>query len=349
MPPATQKAFQLHEDWTFKLDEIPVPSPGKGQILVKVQSVGLNPADWKIPRFKVMVERFPAVIGSDIAGDVAAVGEDVDDFKVGDRVFHMSDDWQNQGAFQNYVLVHHARVAKIPSNITYDEAATLPLAVSTAVSGLYAALPHGIALTPPTSAEGYGKYAGNAILVLGGASAVGQATIQFARLSGFSPIFTTASLKNTEALKKLGATHVLSRDLSSSEVIAEISKITSKPVEYVYDAVVYEDTQKLAVDVVAQSPKGGLIALATPQAVVTAPNDNVKIATIFAGNLPYNLELFEAVYHDHLSEWVEKGLILPNRLEVLPGGLKGIESGLERLEADQVSRLKLIIRPQETV
>jgi len=86
MTTRTQKALLLKETWEFKVEEIPIPIPGHGKILVKIQSAALNPADWKIPRFKVMITDFPAVLGSDIAGNVEAVGEGVDDFKVGDRV-----------------------------------------------------------------------------------------------------------------------------------------------------------------------------------------------------------------------------------------------------------------------
>ncbi|KAF4614445.1 hypothetical protein D9613_002495 [Agrocybe pediades] len=370
MSPTTQKAFQLHETWEYVVDEIPVPTPGKGQILVKVKAAALNPADWKVRKFqaKILFETFPAILGSDIAGDVEAVGEGVDDFKVGDRVFYVAENWQDKGGYQQYAIANHELVAKIPHNVSYDEVATLPLALATAYSGLYAAFPHGIGLTPPAVSEGYGKYSDNGILVLGGASTVGQAgaryiqnssasipltpspnhaVLQFARLSGLSPIITTASLKNTAALKKLGATHVISRDLSTEEVLAEISKITPKPVEYTFDAVIYESTQQLAVDVVAHAPNGGTAAIATYRINVKVPSDKVKVAKVFGGVTPFNYELFKTLYHDTLHGWVEKGLIIPNRVEVLPGGLSGIDNGLKRLEADEVSRLKLVVRPHE--
>ncbi|KAF9562755.1 medium-chain dehydrogenase/reductase like protein [Agrocybe pediades] len=343
------EAYRLHETWEYVVDEIPVPTPGKGQILVKVKAAALNPADWKVRKLqaKILFETFPAILGSDIAGDVEAVGEGVDDFKVGDRVFYVAENWKDKGGYQQYAIANHELVAKIPHNVSYDEVATLPLALATAYSGLYAAFPHGIGLTPPAVAEGYGKYSGNGILVLGGASTVGQAVLQFARLSGFSPIITTASLKNTAALKKLGATHVISRDLSTEEVLAEISKITPKPVEYTFDAVIYESTQQLAVGVVAHAPNGGTAAIATYRINVKVPSDKVKVAKVFGGVTPFNYELFKTLYHDTLHGWVEKGLIIPNRVEVLPGGLSGIDNGLKRLEADEVSRLKLVVRPHE--
>jgi len=123
-------------------------------------------------------------------------------------------------------------------------------------------------------------------------------------------------VKNELSLKQLGATHVLSRDLSTPEVIAEIKKITPKPIEYAYDAVVYDSTQQLAVDIVSLSPKGGHVALATPYATITSANENVKIAKIFGGATPYNDELFKTLYHDKLYEWVEKGFIIVSRYSI---------------------------------
>lgn len=97
-------------------------------------------------------------------------------------------------------------MAKIPSNISFEEAASLPTGIAEAVVGLYSAKPNGAGFTIPLEPEERGKLAGKPLLILGGAGSVGQAVIQFARLFGFSPIFTTASFKNEEYLKSLGAT-----------------------------------------------------------------------------------------------------------------------------------------------
>jgi len=71
----------------YHLDEIPIPSPGKNEILVKIIAVGLNPADWKMPKYDVLIPKeYPAIIGQDVAGDVENVGEDVESFQKGDRV-----------------------------------------------------------------------------------------------------------------------------------------------------------------------------------------------------------------------------------------------------------------------
>ena len=65
----------------------PVPSPGPDEVLVKVHSVALNPADWKIQKYGVIVNTFPAVLGVDIAGEVVKLGDGVEGLRVGDRVY----------------------------------------------------------------------------------------------------------------------------------------------------------------------------------------------------------------------------------------------------------------------
>ena len=88
MAPTTQKALVLpHKFGEFMLETAwPVPKLPAGKLLIKVESVGLTPADWKIQRYGIIVDAFPAVIGLNIAGDVVEVGEGVTGFKIGDRV-----------------------------------------------------------------------------------------------------------------------------------------------------------------------------------------------------------------------------------------------------------------------
>lgn len=86
MVQSTQKALLLDAKLgNFVVNSIPVPKPGRGEILVKVKAAALNPADWKAHKGLVAV-KFPAILGADISGDVEELGEDVTDFKNGDRV-----------------------------------------------------------------------------------------------------------------------------------------------------------------------------------------------------------------------------------------------------------------------
>ena len=87
MASSTQKALLLNEKFAnLVVDIIPIPKPGPKDILVKVQAAALNPVDWKIQKYGIFVEKFLAILGTDISGDVEEIGGDVTDFKKGDRV-----------------------------------------------------------------------------------------------------------------------------------------------------------------------------------------------------------------------------------------------------------------------
>ena len=87
MAPLTQKALILDAKLgNFSVDTAPVPKPGSGEILIKVKTAALNPVDWKVQKYGYLVEKFPAILGTDIAGDVEEIGEGVTEFQKGDRV-----------------------------------------------------------------------------------------------------------------------------------------------------------------------------------------------------------------------------------------------------------------------
>lgn len=143
-----------------------------------------------------------------------AIGEGVARFAVGDRVMHQGFFNRRMATFQQYTTVPQDLAAKIPPNLSFDEAATIPLTMATAALGLYNKRiePYGgCGLYPPWEEGGRGKYARQPLFVTGGSSSLGQHVIQFAKLSGFSPIITTASPRHIAHLQALGATHVIDR------------------------------------------------------------------------------------------------------------------------------------------
>jgi len=84
----TQKAFFIDKKFgDFIIATTDVPKPGPGEVLIKVLSTSLNPVDWKIQKHDIFVECYPAILGSDVAGDIEEIGEGVMKFKKGDRVY----------------------------------------------------------------------------------------------------------------------------------------------------------------------------------------------------------------------------------------------------------------------
>ncbi|KAI0649514.1 GroES-like protein [Trametes meyenii] len=334
-------------EWIVNND-FPVPTPGPKDVLVKIVATALNPVDRKIPKYGMIIENFPYVGGTYAAGTVEEVGAEVTNFARGDKIFYQGWFDNPRATFQQYGIVPAEVVAKILDNITFEQAASVPLSLSTVATGLYNHDPkaRSVGFTAPWEEAGSTSFSGKPAFIIGGSSSVGQYAIQFAKLSGFSPIIATASLHNEALLKSLGATHVIDRKLSHDEIVREVSKIVAgKPVEYAYDAISLADTEPIAYDVLAP---GGSPLLVLPDVIPAEKkkeDDNKKIVVVF-GNVqtPENRQLGVDLYR-HLTEYLEKGLIVPNRIEVLPNGLAGIPEGLERLKADKVSAAKLVGRP----
>ncbi|KAF7789616.1 hypothetical protein EIP86_000562 [Pleurotus ostreatoroseus] len=347
--PDKQKALWLPKaQGQYTIGEADIPKPGPGEVLICEQAVGLNFVDHLVQKVGIFVKEYPVISGFEGAGVVIGVGEGVRDVSVGDRVFHPSIIGNAYGGFKQYSTIPADLVAKLPRNLSYDRAAAIPLAFNTAALGLYApsAERGGAALTPFWEPEGLRKYAGQPILVLGGSSSVGQFAIQLAKLSGFSPIITTASLKHAEFLKGLGATHVLDRSLPAASIQSELGKITSEPFKVIYDAVSYEDTQNIGYDLLASG--GTLIIDTSPKIAESKRSADKNIAFILADPTIPDRRKLTADLYKHVPAYFASEDLKPNHIEVLPNGLAGIPDGIERLAKGEVSGLKLIARPQET-
>ncbi|PCH39340.1 GroES-like protein [Wolfiporia cocos MD-104 SS10] len=350
-----QKALVLpSRRGSFVLSSIPIPRPQKGQLLLKVHACALNPVDWKIQTRGIIVQDFPIVLGTDISGTVEAIGDGVEGFSVGDRVLTQGVFDNNCGGFQQYTLANADITAK-ETNISFEQASTIPVGLGTAALGLYTeSIPKDIdplergsvGLFPPWEEGGRNKYAGKSVLIFGASSSVGQYALQLAKLSGFSPIITTASLHNTAFLQSLGATHVVDRHLSFAELQSSIRQITSKPLEVIFDAISLPETQNAAYELL--SP-GGCLAIVLFSSINSANEGGKRIVKVFGQvNFPPENRKVGSALYKRLTRLLEEGAIQPNRVEVLPRGLEGIVGGLDRLKNDAVSGVKLVARPQET-
>lgn len=171
--------------------DLPVPEPGPGEVLVKNLAVAVNPVDAKIRAAGrwAGVEP-PFVLGYDAAGVVAKVGPGVKDLKEGDEVYYTPEIFGNpHGTYAEYTPVPAGIVAKKPGNLSFAEAAAIPLAGGTA----WEAVVRRLAVRP-----------GETVLVMGGAGGVGSFAVQFAKAAG-AYVIATAGAENLQVLKELGA------------------------------------------------------------------------------------------------------------------------------------------------
>ncbi|KAI0711848.1 GroES-like protein [Cerioporus squamosus] len=352
LPKQHKVLYLLSKGGALAVRTADVPTPGPDDVLLRVESAALNPLDWKIQDAGLFTAAFPTILGWDAAGVVVAVGSNVERLKVGNRVLVEAHVAESTRTFQQYVATPAAFVSKIPDALSFDEAATLPVAVTTAVAALYN--PHeaskSVHLTPPWAEGGSRKFAGQPAVVLGGASSVGQAVIQFLKLSGFAPIITTASLRNTEFVQSFGATHVVDRTLPRAELVQTIQNIAGgRPIELVYDAISVHETKDLGFELVA--PGGSLIILIPEHADnhKFPSTKDVRVIEAFGEfSVPENRD-FGAEFTVELEKLLRDGVIKPGIPEVLEGGLNSVQQGLDRIKADQVSGRKLVVHPQETL
>ncbi|KAF5335770.1 hypothetical protein D9611_009685 [Ephemerocybe angulata] len=349
-----QKALVVPAKGTdFVVDAaFPIPVPGNDQLLVKTKAVALNPVDYFMQKTGMFVETYPAVLGLDIAGEVVKVGEGevASKFKAGDRViFPGGLGISEKNGFQQYAVADAKFSAIVPPNVSYDEAATIPLGLFTAYYGLYEAVPKGLGLTSFAGPDGVQAYTGQAIFIPGGSSSVGTGAIQLAKLSGFKFIITTASLKHTDFLKSIGATHVLDRSITVDELRAALKEIEGLPeIKYAYDAIGDLDTSfRLALEAVV--PKGNVVTV-NPRLVYDSPDKDGKVTSKFMTerSSPSGEAHMRNLWGD-LTRLLETGALKGSRPEILPGGLAGIPAGLDRLAKQEVSGVKLVARPEETL
>ena len=179
------------------IDEVAMPAPSEGQVLVEVCASSLNPFDTAV-RSGYMKEaiplQLPVTLGGDIAGIVAKVGQGVTEYAIGDKVYGQASVVAgNSGAFAEFAATKSSQVAKAPSNLDFYEASSLPLV---GVSALQALTEH-VHLQP-----------GQKILIQGGSGGIGSIAIQIAKHLG-AYVAATAPTESVEMVKKLGADEII--------------------------------------------------------------------------------------------------------------------------------------------
>lgn len=173
---------------TMTVSDVSIPEPQAGEVLVRNMAVGVNPVDFKIRNGQypeVTADKLPLTLGREVAGLIEAVGEGVERFQVGNRVFAMIG---ADGGYAQYSRVPSAHLAIIPSSIDWRHAAAIPLAAHTAWQAL---VEHGH------------LERGQKVLIHGGTGGVGHFAVQFARVKG-AQVYATASAHSLAFLNKLG-------------------------------------------------------------------------------------------------------------------------------------------------
>jgi len=199
--------------------EVPRPQPGPRPVLVRIAVAGVNPTDWKSRRRGGTTEGLDFVVpGQDGAGEVVAVGDGIDAGRIGERVWVFEGQWQRaEGTAAQWIAVDASRAVPLPDEISFELAAGLGIPAMTAHRCLHAD----------------GAVDGSAVLVHGGAGAVGHAAIELARFAGARVAATVSSEEKSALARAAGAELVV--DYRRDDVAAAVHEWTPGGVARIVD------------------------------------------------------------------------------------------------------------------
>ncbi|HXH81529.1 MAG TPA: NADPH:quinone reductase, partial [Candidatus Tectomicrobia bacterium] len=193
------KAIRVHRTGgpeVLTLEDLPDPTPGDGQVVVRLHAVGVNPVDTYIRAGGyTRMPALPYTPGSDGAGVVEAIGRDVADVKVGDRVYIAGTAEQPlTGAYAEKARCHASQVKPLPARVTFAQGAAVGIPYATAYRALF---------------QRARAVPGEVVLVHGASGGVGIAAVQLAAAAGMTVIGTAGTERGRALVREQGAEHVL--------------------------------------------------------------------------------------------------------------------------------------------
>ncbi|KAL3466896.1 GroES-like protein [Aspergillus heterothallicus] len=343
----TMKEALVTKHTTVTMHTVPIPTPAANQLLVRVAACGLNPKDWKMPTHWPE-DGTPTNQGDDIAGYVETVGENVLGFHKGDRVAAFHQVMMPHGGYAEFAVVWDYTTFRIPDGISFEEAATVPLAATTAALGLYQHLSLPLPWNPTTEPL--------PMIIYGGATAVGAFAIKFAGLSNIHPLIVVAG-KGTHYVETLidrskGDTIIDYRE-GSEAIRTKIRQAAGgKPIQYAYDAVGEHESQG---NIATCMTAPGRVATVDLHADLTSP-EGISMAMTMAGSVHFppgdgkkvGDGEFAAATYQFMGRGLAQGWFSGHPVEVRPGGLGGLEAALRDLKAGKASAVKYVVRIGET-
>jgi NADPH:quinone reductase-like Zn-dependent oxidoreductase len=195
-PHSSMMAWRVHEFGppnVMRFEQVPRPNPGPGEVLVKVEAAGVGPWDgWIRAGKSALPQPLPLTLGSDLSGEIVALGPGVSDLRVGDQVYGVTNP-QFVGAYAEYAVASAAMVSGKPTSLTYTEAASVPVIAVTAWQALF---------------DQAQIKAGQIVVIHGAAGNVGAYAVQLARRAGVR-IIATAATDDIAFVRDLGADTVI--------------------------------------------------------------------------------------------------------------------------------------------
>ncbi|KAJ2984970.1 hypothetical protein NUW58_g5785 [Xylaria curta] len=349
--PIARTAIVEGNDHRLRIEHnVSLPTLRADEMLVRVKAVAINPCDYK------MHERFPcpgAVDGCDFSGVIVALGSDVENFSIGDRVcgaVHGSNPVRPEsGAFADYIVSESEFTLKVPADMSFEEAAGLG---ATGLATLGMALFKALAL-PGTPEEPVAKP--RTVLVHGGSSSVGTMAMQLNRggSTGHIPI-ATCSPKNFALARSFGAEEVF--DYNSPDCAKDIKTYTKNTLSYVLDP--FTDAKSIALCYGAMGRAGGRYSCLEMHPDYILERKSIKVGFVMGpALLGHRLALSDGYERDEdpemrawgvqwyqsLQKVLDQGKLRPHPLRVLGKSFEAVLEGVEMLKRKAVSGEKLVV------
>lgn len=295
------KAIRVHEfggPEKLKLEEVPDPRAGVGEVVVKVHAAGVNPFDTYIRTGNyAMKPSLPYTPGADAAGTVLSVGQDVHRVKVGDRVYVAG---SIGGTYAEQVLCRESQVHLLSKNASFQQGAALGVPYATAFRALFQ---RAKALPAET------------VLVHGATGGVGIAAVQLARAHGMTVIGTGGSDKGKLLVKQNGAHHVV--DHNKSDVPEQVRKLTDgRGVNVILEMLA---NQNLSRDLAMLAMHGRVVVIGSRGSIEITPRDAMARDAAILGMVIFNATEQEmASVHAGIGAALESGVARPVIDEEIP-------------------------------
>ena len=264
-------------------EDMPQPQPAAGQLLVRVKAAGVGDWDALIREGKVRLQPLPLILGSELAGTVAAIGADVSGFNLGDEVYGATNE-QFSGAYAEYALASARRIAPKPKTLSFIEAASAPIVTVTAWQMLF---------------EYAHVTAGQTVLIHGAAGNVGAYAVQLAKQAGLHVVATAGSV-DLDYVRGLGAETVVDYKTERFE-----ESLTG--VDVVLDTV-GGDTQQQSLRVLR--PGGILVSVVSPVPEATQTRYGVRAAYFYVDVMTARLNTITELF-DSAKLVTDVGTVLP--------------------------------------
>jgi NADPH:quinone reductase len=320
----SQKALVLEKvGQPLVIVERPIPEPKAVEVLVKVAIAGINPHDGYSKAMGLFVQdTLPTPLAADIVGEVIKLGPNVTKFQVGDNVFGFGHPQSpDELGTQEYCLLDIDQTAKVPSNVSLDEAATFPLNPMTSFFAMFSV--QGLNLPfPDFGNKGDVDNSGVTLVIIGAGAATGKFALQLAKLAGIGRVIAIASKSNETQLKSLGATIVIDRHQSIDEVDKEVRTIVGDDLTMVYDCIGGANGgQTLGARLLSNSKQGTLAVLVHAGTV-----DESKIGDKREGYdrkfIICATKMFKDIsvpFWNTLPKWIENTNLSPTTWQVVDG------------------------------